>query len=253
MVPGDLRRLRVVRPGECAPGVTPITARWWASGTIYGMRVDHVVYAAEADGLLPTAKRLGEALGVEPGDSGVHPRFGTRNVILPLANNRFVEVVEVLDHPASDKAPFGQAVRARSEQGGGWLGWVVEVKDMAAAERLVGRPAAPGNRHRPDGTEVTWKQLGVKGLMADAQVPFFIEWSGDQPHPSQIGNSEADLAAMRIAGSPERVREWLGLTGEPGVDREEWEPQIDFDFIAPNGTPGLMSVVFQTQNGTVEI
>ncbi|MBD2759589.1 VOC family protein [Yimella sp. cx-573] len=217
------------------------------------MRVDHVVYAAGAEGLLPTAKRLGEALGVEPGDSGVHPRFGTRNVVIPLADRRFLEVVEVLDHPASDKAPFGQAVRARSEQGGGWLGWVVEVDDMSVAEKMVGRPAAPGNRHRPDGTEVTWRQLGVKGLMADAQVPFFIEWDDDQPHPSQIGETQSTLTGFKIAGSPDRIREWLGLLGKPGVDRDEWEPGIDFDFVAPHGVPCVLAVTFDTPTGPVEI
>ena len=85
-------------------------------------------------------------------------------MILPLADDRFVEVVEVLDHPASDKAPFGQAVRARSANGGGWLSWVVSTGTIANAEARLGRPAAVGNRHRPDGIEVTWQQLGIRGL-----------------------------------------------------------------------------------------
>ena len=101
------------------------------------MRVDHVVYAAERDGLKATAQRLAERIGVTPVDGGVHPRFGTRNIILPLAHERYVEVVEVLDHPASDKAPFGQAVRARSEAGGGWLGWVVAIDDIDEVEDEV--------------------------------------------------------------------------------------------------------------------
>lgn len=218
------------------------------------MRIDHVVYAAESDGLVATSKRLAEQLGVEVVDGGLHPRFGTRNSIIPLSEHRFLEVVEPLDHPASDKAPFGQAVRARSEDGGGWLGWVVEVKDIAHAEKLVGREAVPGNRHRPDGAEITWKQLGVKGLIADPQVPFFIQWEHPEQHPSLPDrDTKVGLVAMQIAGSPDRVREWLGLTGEPGVDREEWEPQVDFDFAAPHGTPGLMSVTFETANGSVTI
>ncbi|WP_265442902.1 VOC family protein [Flexivirga meconopsidis] len=215
------------------------------------MRVDHLVFAAEPDGLVATAKRLGDMLGVEPVDGGLHPRFGTRNSIVPLLEHRFLEVVEVLDHPASDKAPFGQAVRARSEAGGGWLGWVVEVEDISVAEQLVGRPAVPGNRHRPDGVEVTWKQLGVRGTMSDPQVPFFIEWTPGQQHPSQDGATDAALESLQIAGSPERVREWLGLVGEPGVDRDDWEPEITFDFIAPMGTPGLMSVSFRCGDETV--
>src|ERR1700709_1926560 len=85
------------------------------------MRVDHVSYAAESGGLRETAQRVSDAVGGAGGEGGVHPRVGRANMILPLAGRRYVEVVEVLDHPASDKAPFGQAVRARSEAGGGWL------------------------------------------------------------------------------------------------------------------------------------
>ena len=89
-----------------------------------GMRLDHLSYAAGPDGLAGTAQRIGGLLGKSFADGGMHPRFGTRNMILPLADHTYLEVVEVLDHPASDKAPFGQAVRARSALGGGWLGWV---------------------------------------------------------------------------------------------------------------------------------
>ena len=61
--------------------------------TIARMRLDHVCYVAEADGVHETAARLGAAIGVEPVDVGVHPRFGTRNVILPLAGGHYVEVL----------------------------------------------------------------------------------------------------------------------------------------------------------------
>ena len=79
------------------------------------MRVDHVSYAAEGDGLHATAERLAAKLGVTPVEGGIHPRFGTRNVILPLAHERYVEIVEVLDHPSADKAPFGLSLIHISE------------------------------------------------------------------------------------------------------------------------------------------
>jgi hypothetical protein len=211
------------------------------------MRVDHVSYAAEHDGLQATAERLAKLIGVDPVDGGIHPRFGTRNVILPLAHERYVEVVEVLDHPASDKAPFGQAVRARSEVGGGWLGWVVAVDDLAPFEARIGRAAVDGNRHRPDGVELRWRQLGVKGLISDPQLPFFIQWADASLHPSTAANTAVTIGNLQIAGDPERVRDWLDLPAD------ETSSVIDFTFVAPHGTPGLLAVTFDTPTGKVVI
>src|SRR5215203_672083 len=141
-----------------------------------GMRLDHLSYAAGPDGLASTARRLGDLLGEEFVDGGIHPRFGTRNMVLPLRQGTYIEVVAVLDHPAADKAPFGQAVRARSEDGGGWLGWVVAVDDLAPLEERLGRAAVEGHRYLDDGTRLFWQQLGVKGLQSDPQLPFFVHW-----------------------------------------------------------------------------
>lgn len=213
-----------------------------------GMRVDHVVYAAEQDGARATAERLAHRIGVEPVDGGVHPRFGTRNVILPLVGQRYLEVVEVLDHPASDKAPFGQVVRRRSESGGGWLGWVIAVDNMVAQETRLGRHAVDGNRHRPDGVELRWQQLGVRGLQADPQLPFFIRWADGIEHPAGSTITSCSLTSLMIAGDPSRVRDWIGLK-----EGEKVSPDIGLNFVAPHGTPGLLSVTFSTPRGHVTI
>jgi hypothetical protein len=213
-----------------------------------GMRLDHVSYAAGPDGLRATAERLGGLLGQEFTDGGIHPRFGTRNMILPLRDNTYLEVVEVLDHPASDKAPFGQAVRARSALGGGWLGWVVAVSDLARVEERLGRQAADGYRHRPDGKELVWKQIGVNGLIADPQLPFFIQWlSPAEDHPSAGANGDFSLACLEIAGDPNRVSEWLGEPVEAPLE------DVKVEWVAPHGTPGIIAAQFQTPTGLVRI
>ncbi len=211
------------------------------------MRVDHVSYAAERDGLKATAQRLSKLLGVKPVDGGIHPRFGTRNIILPLAHERYVEVVTVLDHPASDKAPFGQAVRARSEDGGGWLGWVVSVDDMSEAEKRLGRKSVVGSRRRPDGVELSWRQLGVNGLIADPQLPYYVKWDDETLHPSVGATTNVTISGLQIAGDSERVCEWLGLPAD------QTSTVIDFTFVAPRGTPRLLAVTFDTPKGTVTI
>jgi hypothetical protein len=213
------------------------------------MRLDHVSYACEPNGLTATAERISDALGIDFVKGGVHPRFGTRNMIFPLVNGQYLEVVEVLAHPASDKAPFGQAVRARSEAGGGWMGWCVAVDDLAPFEERLGRSAVPGNRKFPDGQELTWQQIGIKGLIADPQVPYMIRWDDDtEPlHPSQARPASARLSALTIAGSAARVTEWLGTDVSHPLD------DVDVEWIAPNGTPGIMSVTFETPRGKVRI
>ncbi|RLY92315.1 glycosyltransferase [Kocuria tytonicola] len=212
------------------------------------MKLDHVSFAAQPDGLEATTERIADRLGIEPVKGGVHPRFGTRNMILPLTDHQYVEVVTVLEHPAAEKAPFGQAVRARSEAGGGWLGWVVEVPDLAPFEDKLGRPAAPGSRLFPDGRQLEWHQIGVKGLIADPQLPFMIHFdSADAMHPSQARLTDVRLTGMEIAGSPERVTDWLGGPVEDVLR------SLDVTWSAPNGTPGLMAVSFDTPDGTVTI
>jgi Glyoxalase-like domain len=212
------------------------------------MRLDHLSYAVGRDGIEGTTSRLSALLGESFRDGGVHPRFGTKNRVLPLRGGIYVEVVAVLDHPASDKVPFGQAVRDRTAAGGGWLGWVVAVDDIHPVEQRLGRLSVQGNRHRPDGFELLWKQIGVKGLQADPQLPFVVQWEiDDEEHPSAGASGELALCALEIAGDPGRVLDWLG---EPALAALS---DVTVDWVAPHGTPGILAAHFVTADGNVRV
>ena len=114
------------------------------------MCLDHVSYAVSHNELADTVQRLGQMLGGTFEDGGRHPRFGTQNFILPIEGGVYLEVVAALDHPASDKAPFGQAVKRRADEGGGWLGWVVAVDDITALEARLGGETASASDSRAD-------------------------------------------------------------------------------------------------------
>jgi hypothetical protein len=212
------------------------------------MRLDHVSYAATSAHLADTVQRLGAAVGTGFVDGGMHPRFGTRNFVLPLADDTYLEVVAALDHPATDRTPFGQAVKMRAELGGGWMGWVVAVDDIAPVESRLQRPAVDGNRHRPDGFDLRWKQIGVNDTMADPQLPFFVQWLVPiEEHPSHATNgtsTQARITRMDIAGDPQRVSEWLGSPVDHLLD------DIEVTWV-DDEEPGLVAVHVAGPHGTV--
>jgi hypothetical protein len=162
------------------------------------MRLDHVSYVASHDQISDVVQRIGSQIGTAFVDGGIHPRFGTRNFTAPLLNGQYIEVVCALDHPAAEQTAFGQAVSKKAAEGGGWLTWVFSVEDIAPIETAIGRPALEGHRRRPDGTDLKWKQVGVKELLTDPELPFFIEWM-DGHHPSEVGNPVSAMIEINFA------------------------------------------------------
>ena len=166
-----------------------------------------------------------------------------------LAGGNYLEVVSALDHPAAEDAAFGRAVKQRCTNGGGWLGWVVEVTDLAELESRLGRRAVPGHRRRPDGYDLRWRQLGVYDLMADPQLPFFIHWESDSAeHPGRRSSSQLRLVKLEIAGEPDTVGNWLGSSNGHPLD------DIDVEWVDPREDEiGLVAAHFSTPQGIVRV
>lgn len=208
------------------------------------MRLDHLSYACTTSEIADVIQRIGSDLGGTFIDGGRHPSFGTRNFILPLAGGAYVEVVSALDHPAAQKAPFGQAVHRRAEDGGGWLSWVLSVSDIAPVEQRLGRPAARGHRIRPDGVELCWKQIGVLDTMERPYMPFFVQWDcTDTEHPSAGGGTIA-IESIELSGDPATVRDVVDL--DAGLDG------VVITWVQDD-EPGVSAVTFRTPAGSVRI
>jgi hypothetical protein len=172
------------------------------------MRLDHISYVASHEQISDVVNRIGSQIGTAFIDGGIHPKFGTRNFTAPLLNNQYIEVVCPLDHPATDSTPFGRAVKKKAEEGGGWLTWVLATDDITKVESRLGRKSVDGNRRKPDGHELGWKQLGVLATLEDSQLPFFIQWLTKE-HPSSDGTPTAKILKIEIAGDEQKIRNWL--------------------------------------------
>jgi hypothetical protein len=213
------------------------------------MRLDHVSYVASHDQISDVVNRIGAQIGTAFVDGGIHPKFGTRNFTAPLLNGQYIEVVCPMDHPSTDATPFGKAVKNKAIEGGGWLFWAIAIEDVTVIEKRLGRNAVNGLRKKPNGSELTWKQIGILATLEDAQIPFFVEWVSNN-HPSCDGMPVAKISKIELVGEEKSVSDWIN---EPissvftGIEMV-WKTPAQWE-----GGKGLLSVEFNVANGKVLI
>jgi hypothetical protein len=200
------------------------------------MRLDHVSYVTSHDQLADTVQRLGSRLGTTFVDGGIHPRFGTRNFTAPLLDGKYIEVVCPLDHPATEQTPWGKAVSKKAQEGGGWLTWVFSTEDIAPIEEKFGRKAVDGHRTRPDGTDLKWKQIGVKEITDSRELPFFIQWLTED-HPSKDGNAIATINKIIISDKDQLSDSWFKKDILDSLDT------IEVIWTHPDNNEGLTGIV----------
>ena len=213
------------------------------------MRLDHVSYVASHDQISDVVNRIGSQIGTAFVDGGIHPKFGTRNFTAPLLNGQYIEVVCPLDHPATDATPFGKAVKKKADAGGGWLTWVFSSNNLKKVEEKFGREAADGSRTKPDGSELKWKQIGVRDIIGSGELPFFIQWLTDK-HPSKDGNSVAKISKIVIADDEELANSWFKSEIKSGLS------DIQIEWIQPEsneGDKGIVKVEINLNNQLVII
>jgi hypothetical protein len=194
-------------------------------------------------------QRLGSRLGTTFVDGGIHPRFGTRNFTAPLLDGKYIEVVCPLDHPATEQTPWGKAVSKKAQEGGGWLTWVFSTEDISPIEEKFGRRAVDGHRTRPDGTDLKWKQIGVKEITDSRELPFFIEWLTEDD-PSKDGNAVASIEKIVIADKDQLSDSWFKeeiLESLDGV-KINWISNLGEDV-----DTGITTIDFGVGNSSVSI
>jgi hypothetical protein len=213
------------------------------------MRLDHISYVASHDQISDVVNRIGSQIGTAFVDGGIHPKFGTRNFTAPLLNGQYIEVVCPLDHPATDATPFGKAVKKKADAGGGWLTWVFSSSDLKKVEEKFGRKAADGSRTKPDGSELKWKQIGVKEITGAGELPFFIQWLTEQ-HPSKDGTGVAKISKIVIADDEQLADSWFKEEIKLGLR------EVEIEWVKPelnDGDKGIVAVELIVSNNKIRV
>jgi hypothetical protein len=158
--------------------------------------------------------------GVKPAIGGNHPGLGTRNALLSLGPNCYLEIIA----PDPDQKTYTFHLDIRTITTPQIITWCVGTKDIEALVKKVKEsgfdimgPFA-GSRARPDGKILKWKTAFIQekfGVNNVDPVPFFIEWAKDSIHPSQDSPEGCTLHSFEIehpqAGKLQEVLKTLGL------------------------------------------
>ena len=148
--------------------------------------LDHLVYAVPD---LDLAVRDFERLtGLRPAEGGRHLGRGTRNVLVGLGPNSYLEIIGPdPDHPVTPGArmPFGLEHLTEPRL----LTWAVRPPDLRRAVRDARRagadlgPPAAMSRRTPAGSLLQWELASAVPLPFDGVTPFLIDW-GLSDHPA---------------------------------------------------------------------
>jgi hypothetical protein len=178
-------------------------------------RLDHLVYAVpDLDGGVAD---LEQRLGVRAAPGGPHPGRGTRNALIALGPDSYLEIIA--PDPAQPAPAGGRWFGVDPRAPARLAGWAAKGSDLprlaaAAAQRGVPLGAVmPGARTRPDGVELRWTLTNPDARAVFGLAPFFIDW-GSSPHPAATAPRGPILVALRAEHPrPELAREPLAALG----------------------------------------
>lgn len=177
--------------------------------------VDHLILGApDLEGGVEAVERR---LGTRPAIGGRHPQYGTRNALLALGAETYLEVMA--PDPELAVPHRGRLFGLDELDSPRLVAWALRREDIGAAATRAREggvalgPVREGSREQPDGTSLTWRLTDPYSTPAGGVVPFLIAW-GKTPHPARDAPEGGSLTELRAEHpDPESVREDLGALG----------------------------------------
>jgi hypothetical protein len=158
-------------------------ALWTAEADGVPASLDHIILGI--NDLDRGVDWMEDRTGVRARFGGAHPGRGTRNALLALGPQRYLEILAP-DPKQAAQTWFAGLRELREPR---LLGWAIHTSDVTALAKRVSDAGftiegpADGSRIRPDGKTLRWKLFRLKDDRGGL-LPFFIEWSAESVHPS---------------------------------------------------------------------
>lgn len=143
------------------------------------------------------------ATGIRAAIGGSHPGRGTRNALLSLGRQQYLEIIA----PDPAQATFTFPIDLRTLAAPRLVNWAAvstNVERLAKQAGAAGQQTMgprDGSRVAPDGKTLKWRTLSIVHTLATDDVdpvPFFIEWGAGTVHPSQTAPRGCALDSLAI-------------------------------------------------------
>lgn len=177
--------------------------------------VDHLIYAAPD--LDAGVERLESILGVRAIPGGRHPDYGTRNALLALGPETYLEVLAPdPDGPEPERPRLFGIDRLDVPT---LAAWAAKGSDLEGRVEAADRRGVKlgeillGGRERPDGSVLAWLLTDPHLVLGDGIVPFLIDW-GTTESPARAAPKGCTLLGFRAEHpDPARIGAMLSALG----------------------------------------
>ncbi len=179
--------------------------------------IDHFVYASpDLDAGVDAIETL---LGVRAAPGGSHPKWGTRNALLALGSDVYLEIIA--PDPELPRPDRGYPFHIDALEAPVLVTWAMKsenidlVSERAREEGYDPGLPVEGSRALPDGDTLRWRLTLPQLDFGDGLIPFLIDWrdsqhpaeslpsggaliglSGKHPNPARIANALAALGVQ---------------------------------------------------------
>ena len=203
--------------------------------------VDHLVYAVpDLEKGISDVERL---IGIRAAIGGSHPGMGTRNALISLGDDVYLEIIGPDPDQLEYRSP--RVFRIDEVDAPRLITWAAKSDDIGAiaAIKLPGGmspgAASGGARRTPGGDLLEWELTDPYVEIADGIVPFFIDWKATR-HPARMAPGGAKLVGLHAEHpDPDRVSAILEAL-HTGMR------------VLPGRVPALVATL-ETPKGTVEL
>ncbi len=202
-------------------------------------RIDHIVYTVS--NLETTVLEFEKKLGVQAIFGGYHKTQGTKNALINLSDECYLELL------ASD--PTNTKIKPPR-----WMGVDLLTKDQITRFALKSNTLekdshilqqynpnmgvqSAGSRNAPDGSLLTWELTMPLATPEVEIIPFMIDWSKSDMHPTNyLPDMRCTLKALHVTHpKPEKLQElYKRLACEIEINKAE-EVSLKMIIDSPNG------------------